>query len=161
MPFATLESGLDRGSPMSGHHDWPLERPAKGSLRPWFFSAMGYIMVLFGDGEEAQRAQRGLVQQGIPEEDIRLYGSQASLDILSRLRNERSPLAKAIAALTIDRVARSRYMENAKAGGAALWLYAETDQDADRLIRLLADYDYETVRYYGDQGVTTIEGDSD
>jgi hypothetical protein len=146
---------------MSGNHDWPLERPAKGSLRPWFFSAMGYVMVLFGDEEEARRAQQGLIQQGVPEDDIRLYGSQESLDILSRLRSERSPLAKAIAALTIDRVARSRYVENAEAGGAALWLYAESDQDAKRLIRLLADYHYASVRYYGDQGVTTIEGDSD
>jgi hypothetical protein len=146
---------------MSERHDWPLERPAKGSLRPWFFSALGYVMVLFGDAEEALRAQHGLVQQGVPEDDVRLYGSQESLDILARLRNERSPLAKAVVALTIDRVARDRYVENAKAGGSALWLYAATEEHADRLLRLLSDYDYAFVRYYGEEGVITIQGDAD
>jgi hypothetical protein len=146
---------------MSEHHDWPLERPAKKSLRPWFFSAMGYVMVMFGDAEEARRAQRGLVQQGVPEEDIRLYGSQESLEILSRLRNERSPLARAVVELSIDRVARRRYMENAEAGGSALWLYAGSDDRADWLIRLLADYHYASVRYYGDEGITTIQREAD
>lgn len=60
-------------------HDWPLERSARGSLRPWFFSAEGYLGLLFKDGEEARRAQRGLLERGVPEEDVRLYDAEQVL----------------------------------------------------------------------------------
>jgi hypothetical protein len=50
-------------------HDWPLEQPAEGTLRPWYFRATGYLMVLFSDPEEAQRARRGLLQGKVPQAD--------------------------------------------------------------------------------------------
>jgi hypothetical protein len=37
-----------------------------------------------------------------------------------------------------------------------LWLYAPTEEDADRLVRELADYDYRSLRYYGSQGFEDI-----
>jgi len=146
---------------MTEPHDWPFEKPAKGTLRPWFFSAMGYLVVLLSDGEEARRAHRGLLEQGVPEQDVRLYGSEQILDVESRRQEERSHLAKAVAALTVDHAARSRYLDNAKAGGAALWLCAPTEDQADRLVRRLAECDYAAVRYYGDDGVETIRRDAD
>jgi hypothetical protein len=146
---------------MTEPHDWPFEKPAKGTLRPWFFSPMGYLAVLFRDGEEARRAHRGLLEQGVPEADVRLYGSEQILSIESRLQEERSHLAKAVATLTVDHAARNRYLDNARAGGAALWLYAPTEDQADRLVRLLAEYNYAAVRYYSDDGVETIRRDAD
>jgi hypothetical protein len=137
-------------------HDWPLERSARGSLRPWFFSAEGYLGLLFKDGEEARRARRGLLERGVPEEDVRLYDADQVLSTEARLQEERSALARAIAALTADRQARDRYLDNARAGGSALWLYAPTHERADRLIGLLADYDYVSLRYYGSEGVEVI-----
>jgi hypothetical protein len=141
--------------------DWPFEKPARGTLRPWFFSALGYIAVLFADAEEARRAQHGLLEQGLPEEDVRLYASEEILGIVGRLQEERSNLAKAVAALTIDHEASRRYLDNARAGGSALWLFAPTEDRADRLIRLLAAYDYASIRYYGDDGVAEIVRDPD
>jgi hypothetical protein len=41
--------------------DWPPEQSAKGTLRPWHYTAAAYLAVLFEDPEEAQRAQRGRV----------------------------------------------------------------------------------------------------
>jgi hypothetical protein len=142
-------------------HNWPIENLARGSLRPWFFSAEGYLAVLFKDGEEAQRAQRGLLEGGVPDEDVRLYDAEQILSIEARLQQERSNLAKAIAALTGDRTARERYLDNARAGGAALWLFAPSEERADRLVVLLADYDYLSLRYFGDEGVQDIRGDAD
>ena len=43
-------------------HDWPFEQPARGTLRPWYLTAAGYLTVLFSDRQEAQRAQRGLLE---------------------------------------------------------------------------------------------------
>jgi hypothetical protein len=146
---------------MNEPRDWPLERPAQGTLRPWFLSAVGYLVVLFPDAEGARRAQHGLMDHGVPESDIRLYTSDQIRDIRSRLQQERSTLAKAVAAFTIDQAALTKYLDTAKAGGAVLWLYAPTQEDADRLLRRLVDYDYADARYYGEGGVETIGGSTD
>jgi hypothetical protein len=42
--------------PVTEPHDWPFEQPAKPTLRPWYYTAAGYLMVLFKDPGEAQRA---------------------------------------------------------------------------------------------------------
>jgi len=60
---------------------------------------LGYLMVLFSDPEEAQRAQRGLLDRKVPQEELRLYESEEILRIVARLQEERSILAKAVAAL--------------------------------------------------------------
>ena len=83
---------------MTEPHDWPFEQPARGTLRPWYLTAAGYLTVLFPDRQEAQRAQRGLLEWGMPENDIRLYHAEEILRITARQQQERSTLAKTIAA---------------------------------------------------------------
>jgi hypothetical protein len=141
--------------------DWPLEQPAEGSLRPWYFRATGYLMVLFSDPGEAQRAQRGLLEREVLQEELRLYESEEILRIVARLQEERSILAKAVAALAADPPVKQRFLATARAGGAALWLVAPTRDRADHLVGLLADYGYSFLRYYGDDGVADIARDAD
>ena len=71
---------------MAESHDWPIERSARGSLRPWFFSAEGFLGLLFKDGEEARRALHGLLERGVPDEDVRLYDADQVLskELVSR-----------------------------------------------------------------------------
>jgi hypothetical protein len=132
-----------------------------GTLRPWYLTAAGYLTVLFPETTEAQRAQQGLLERGVPENDIRLYHGEEILAIASRLQQERSTLAKTIAAVVADRQARQRYLGNAEAGGSALWLFAPTEDRADQLVGFLADYNYGSLRYYGDKGVKDIHRDTD
>jgi hypothetical protein len=140
---------------------WPFEQPADGTLRPWYLTASGYLEVLFSDPEEAQRAQRGLLQHQIPKEELRLYESEEILRILSQLQEARSIVAKVVAALVADPDANQRLLDNAWTGGAALWLVAPTRDRAGHLVQLLADYDYSSLRYYGDHGVTDVQRDAD
>jgi hypothetical protein len=102
---------------MTQPHDWPFEQPARGTLRPWYLTAAGYLAVLFPDGQEAQRAKQGLLQRGVLANDVRLYDAEEVLSITSRLDQERSILAKTIAAMVSDREARQRYLGNARARG--------------------------------------------
>jgi hypothetical protein len=141
--------------------DWPLEQPAEGTVRPWYLTATGYLVVLFRDPAEAQRAQRGLVEGDVAADEVRLYESEEILRNLARLREERSLLAKAVAALVADPGARQRFMDNARTGGAALWLVAPTKDRADQLVVLLADYGYSSLRYYGQDGVSDLQRDAD
>src|SRR4030095_12889387 len=107
-----------------------------GSLRPWHYTAAGYLAVLFEDPEEAQRAQRGLQQQGVPEGDLRLYDGDETLRIAARLQQERSTLAKAIKEIVVDHQAEKRWLDNAKAGGSLLFLYPPTKEGAHRMGQL-------------------------
>jgi hypothetical protein len=121
--------------------DWPFEQPAEGTLRPWYLTATGYLEVLFSDPEDAQRAQRGLLQHQIPQEELRLYESEEILRILSQLQQERSIAATAVAALVADPAAKQDVLDTARTGGAALGRVARTRDRADHLVQLLADYD--------------------
>jgi hypothetical protein len=138
---------------------WPPEQSAKGTLRPWHDTAVGYLAVLFEDPEEAQRAQRGLQQRGVPEGDLRLYDGEETLRMASRLQQERSTLAKAIKEIVVDHRAEERWLGNARAGGSLLFLYAPTRERANRMVGLLADYHYGSLDYFGEHGVEVIERD--
>jgi hypothetical protein len=146
---------------MTEPQDWPIEQPADGTLRPWYLRATGYLVALFSDPEEAQRAQRGLLEHEVPREELRLYESEEILRILSQLQEERSIAAEAVAALVADPAAKQRFLDNAWTGGATLWLVARARDRADHLVQRLADYDYSSLRYYGDHGVTDVQGDTD
>jgi hypothetical protein len=140
---------------------WPPEQSAKGALRPWHDTAVGYLAVLFEDPEEAQRAQRGLQQQGVPEGDLRLYDGEETLRIAARLQQERSILAKAIKEIVVDHRAEQRWLGNARAGGSLLFVYAPTRERAKRMVGLVADYQYGSLDYFGEHGVEVIERDVD
>jgi hypothetical protein len=140
-------------------HDWPAEQSARGTLHPWHSTAVGYLAVLFEDPEEALRAQRGLPDHGVPEGDLRLYDAEETLGIASRLQQERSILAKAINEVVVDHQVRERWLDNARAGGSQLWVYAPTKGRADRLVGLLADYHYLSLLYFGEDGVEDVEGE--
>ena len=142
-------------------HDWPLEQHAEGTLRPWYLTATGYLVVLFRDPAEAQRAHRGLIERKVAPEELRLYEAEEILRNLARLQQERSILARAVAALVADPEARRRFMDNARSGGAALWLVAPTKDRADQLVVLLADFSYSSLRYYGQEGVSDLQRDAD
>jgi hypothetical protein len=142
-------------------HDWPLEQSAEGTLRPWYLTATGYLMVLFSHPEEAQRARRGLLEHKVSQEDLRLYESEEIMRILARAQKERSILAKAVFALAADPSVRQRILDNARTGGAVLWLVAPTRDRADHLVGLLADHSYSFLRYYGEDSVADVQQDAD
>jgi hypothetical protein len=146
---------------VTDRHDWPFEQSAEGTVRPWYLTATGYLVVLFADPAEARRARGGLLERGVPEQEARLYESEEILRILARLREQRSILARAVAALAADSGARQRFLDNARTGGAALWLVAPTRDRADQLVALLADYGYSSLRYYGEDGVADLQRDGD
>jgi hypothetical protein len=142
---------------VSEQRDWPPEQSAKGTLRPWHYTAVGYLALLFEDPEEAQRAQRGLQQRGVPEGDLRLYDGTETLRVAARLQQERSTLAAAIKEIVVDHRAQERWLSNARAGGSLLFLYAPSKEHANRIVGLLADYQYGSLDYFGEHGVEVIE----
>jgi hypothetical protein len=141
-------------------HHWPMDKPPAGHRRrPWSFSAKGYLEVLFKDSDEARRAQGDLQEHGVPAQDMRLYVAEEILRNEAQFLVGRFWLAKMVDALTADHQAWMRYLANAQAGGAALWLYAPTRHDANRLLRVLADYHVASVRHDSAEGVREMAFD--
>ena len=91
------------------------------------------------------------------EGDLRLYDDEETLGIASRLQRERSILAKAIEEMVVDHRAEKRWLDNARAGGCLLFVFAPTREHANRIVGLLADYQYGSLDYFGDGGVEVIE----
>ena len=60
-----------------------------------------------------------------------------------------------------SRSVKQRILDNARTGGAALWLVAPTRDRADLLVVLLADYGDSFLRYCGDDGVADVQRDAD
>jgi hypothetical protein len=58
----------------------------------------------------------------------------------------------------VDHQVRERWLANARAGGSQLWVHAPTKDRADRLVVLLADYQYLSLHYFGEDGVEAVEG---
>jgi hypothetical protein len=157
VPTASGAASSTQGQP----HDGPMDKPPTGHhRRRWSFSAKGYLEVLFKDRDAARRAQRGLLEHGVPAEDVRLYVAEEMLRNDAQLLVGRSWLATVVDALTADHQVRRRFLANAQAGGAALWLYAPTRHDANRLLRLLADYHLSYVRHDSDEGVRELTFDA-
>lgn len=146
---------------MTNQRDWPFEKIPEGRVRPWFLSATGYLFALFTDANEGLRAKQGLLDHNVADGDVRLYGSEQILSLESRRSEERSAVAKAVAALTVDAAVRDLYLETAGRGGSALWVFSPTEGAANRFMRVLADYDYVLLRYYGEKGVVDFRPDAD
>ncbi|MDP9209451.1 MAG: hypothetical protein M3O65_13375 [Actinomycetota bacterium] len=115
---------------------------------------------MFKDRDEARRAQEDLQERGVPAADMRLYVAEEMLSNEAKFLEGRSWLAKVVDALTADDEARRRYFANAQEGGAALWLYAPTRHDANRLLRFLADHHVAYLRHDGDEGVREMTFDA-
>ncbi len=143
---------------MSAEHDWPFEKATEGGVRPWFLSATGYLVVLFSDLSGAEGAKEALAKL-IPNSDMRLYEGEETLAIEARRTESSSRVAKTVTELTVDDAMRERYLTSARAGGAALWVYAPNDDVADRVMRLLAGEEYVHLRYYGPRGVQDFPGE--
>jgi hypothetical protein len=96
--------------------------------------------------------QQCLQKREVPAADMRLYVAEEILNNKARFMAGGSWLAKVVDALTADHEARRRYFANAQAGGTALWLYAPTRHDANRLVRLLADHHTSYIRHDSNEG---------
>ena|SRR5215211_5145631 len=146
---------------MTEPHDWPFEQSRPGNpaaVVPDGRRIPGRALPRRPGGPASHAGAAGAGRAG---KRVRLYQAEEVLSIASRHQQERSILAKTIAAVVSDREASQRYLGNAKTGGSALWLFAPTEDRADQLVGFLADYHYGSLRYYGDKGVKDVYGSTD
>ena len=117
--------------------------------RPLVFNPQGFLVAVLEDTDQAEQARATLVDAGFADRDLRVYPSQEILDSWERFRAERSLAQRVAGAVTDDPETIELYFGYARAGRAALWVHVPNDDDADRAVRDLADYQVLHFRHYG------------
>jgi hypothetical protein len=117
--------------------------------RPLFFNPQGFLVAVLEDADQAEQAKAALAAAGFADRDLRVYPSQEILDSWERFRAERSLAQRVAGAVTDDPETIELYFGYARAGRAALWVHVPDDDDADRAVRDLADYQVLHFRHYG------------
>jgi hypothetical protein len=134
---------------------WPTgmtEHDPPARARPLVFNPKGFLVAILEDAGQAERARAALAAAGFAQEDLRVYASQEILDSWERFLVERSISQRAVGAVTDDPATIERYFGYARAGRSALWVHVPDRDDADRVVRRLADHQVLHVRYYGHDG---------
>ena len=117
--------------------------------RPLVFNPEGFLVAVLEDADQVEQAKAALVDTGFAERDLRVYTSQEILDSWERFQAERSLAQRVVSAVTDDPDAIELYFGYARAGRSALWVHVPNDDDADRAVRGLADYQVLHFRHYG------------
>ena len=144
---------------MSEQRDWPPEQSAKGTLRPWHYTAVGYLAVLFEDPEEANGPSAASSSGACPRVT---FGSTTA-----RRRCRSRPACSKNAPPWPRQSRKSWSTTGQKNAGWATpgqavpssLSYAPSKEHANRMVGLLSDYQYGSLDYFGEHGVEVIEQD--
>jgi hypothetical protein len=131
---------------------WPTgmsDQDPAARERPLVFNPQGFLVAIMEDADQAEQAKATLADAGFADRDLRVYTSQQILDSWERFQAERSLAHRVAGAVTDDPDTIELYFGDARAGRAALWVHVPDDDDADRAVRGLADYQVLHFRHYG------------
>jgi hypothetical protein len=119
------------------------------SPRPWKFRPEGYLVVILSDADEARRAEAVLVTTGFAQRDIKVYAGIEILENYEVYVSRRTVTDKVVGSIVDDSEGRDLYLEYAREDRSALWLRMADEDDARKVLRVLADRNYLHARYYG------------
>jgi hypothetical protein len=131
---------------------WPTgmsDQDPAARARPLVFNPRGFLVAIFQDADQAERARTALARAGFAETNLRVYTSQQILDSWERFQAERSLPQRVAGAVTDDRGTIEQYFGYARQGRSALWVHVPEEADANRAVRALADHQVLHFRHYG------------
>jgi hypothetical protein len=107
----------------------------------------GSMVVMLEDGAEAEHARSALKAARFPDRDLVVYPAQQILRAHEAFLARRRLPQKLVGLLADDADVRDRYLGYARSGRSALWVKAANDAEANRALRVLADYRWLHVWY--------------
>ena len=137
--------------------NWPFPPTDGGpSSRPRIVDLENVLIAIVADPAEAERALR---EAGFTDERLRAYSSEQMLTYDAQFRASRGLVDRAIGTVVDDRGAMADYVDHAREGRGALWVRVTDRQDANRVIRRLADHGLVHVWFHGRDGVEVLRVD--
>ena len=124
------------------------------SPHPWKFRPEGCLVVILSDAEEAQRAESSLVSQGFTSRDVKLHTGKKILENYEVYAGRRNIADKVVGSVVSDSEGRELYLDYARQDRCAMWVRIPDEEDVSKALRVLVDYDYIHLRYYGSEKQT-------
>ena len=85
-----------------------------------------------------------------------MYSPEQILQFDAEFRANRNLSDRIIGAVVDNRSLMDEYVEHGRAGHSALWVLAPVREDANKVVRWLADEDALIIWYHGHDGVETL-----
>jgi hypothetical protein len=136
---------------------WPFGETDGGpASRPLVPVLEGVLIAVLADDAAAAHARETLLAAGFGAQDLRLYTGAQIVAYDDEFRANRTLTGRVVGAVVDDRDAMGRYVEYGRAGRAALWVRVPEREDANRVVRRLADEDTVHIWYHGRDRVEEI-----
>ena len=137
---------------------WPFGDTDGGPLsRPLIVDLENVLVVMVATDVEGEAVMDALREAGFTDAYLRFYRSEQILDFDEAFRSRRGLKERAVGALVDDADSMSKYVTYAREGCSAIWVLVEDRDDANRVIRHLADYALVYVWFHGSRGLETIQ----
>jgi hypothetical protein len=129
---------------------WPFGETDGGPLsRPIVVDLEGVLVAILADASTGERAMASLSERGYSDRQLRLYTSEQILAYEETFRTNRGLAGRVVGALVDDGESMAQYVQYAREGRAALWVLVPDRDEANRLVRLLADHAVLHIWYHG------------
>jgi hypothetical protein len=136
---------------------WPFGTTDGGpSSRPAVVDLDGVLIAILDDAAAGEHARDMLTQRGFSEQQLRLYSADQIVAYDDEFRDNRNLGGRLIGAVVDDRQAMDEYVDYARGGSSALWVLVPIREDANKVVRWLADEPVRFIWYHGHDGVETI-----
>jgi hypothetical protein len=136
---------------------WPFApTDGKPESRPLVVDLENVLVVLVADDAAAERAVETLRGLGFTDENLRLYTSEQIVAYDEAFRSGRGLKDRVVGALVDDRGSMAEYVNYARAGSAALWIHVGDRDEANRLVRHLADDEIMYLWFHGTNGLESM-----
>lgn len=136
---------------------WPFG-PTDGGpgSRPTMVDLENVLIAVVVSDDAAERAAATLRGLGFTDENLRLYTSTQIVTYDEAFRTGRGLKERVVGALVDDAGAMADYVTYARAGAAALWIHVADRDEANRLVRHLADVEIRYLWFHGPDGLDSM-----
>jgi hypothetical protein len=136
---------------------WPFGTTDGGpASRPKVVDMEGVLVAMLRDASAGAHALETLRDRGYSDAELRLYPPEQIVAFDEEFREQRTLADKVIGVVVDDRETMSEYVDYARQGCAALWVLVPDRDDANAVVRALADEDAVFVWYHGHGRIEAI-----
>ncbi|MGZ6977412.1 MAG: hypothetical protein ACXVJW_04835 [Acidimicrobiia bacterium] len=136
---------------------WPFGASDGGPAdRPLNVEMEGVLVAILESDGAGEHAIASLTHIGIPEGRLRFYRSAEILIYEEEFRSDRTLAGRLVGGFVDDADSMAQYVEFGREGRSAVWVLVPLREDANRVVRCLADEKTLFIWYHGHDQVETI-----
>jgi hypothetical protein len=140
-----------------GEARWPFGgTDGSPDTRPLIVEMEGVLVAIMDSDASGRHALEALSALGIEADRLRYYSSEEILVYEAEFRSDRTLTGRLIGAFVDDADSMAQYVEFGREGRSAVWALVPEREDANRVVRTLADENTLFIWYHGHDQVETI-----